>query len=116
MILRRLLEAQHAAAEAARPDRTVEVFFSAGRREARRSEAAEADRAFNKAWKAACKAVGLPNLIFHDLRRTGARNLIRAGVSENVAMRITGHKTNSVFKRSNDRPLSAKSFVNMTVQ
>lgn len=39
--------------------------------------------------------------IFHDLRRSAARNLIRSGVSRSVAMKITGHLTEAMFERYN---------------
>lgn len=47
-------------------------------------------------WRRACKAAGLEGRLFHDLRRSAARNMDREGVSRHVAMQITGHKTEAM--------------------
>src|SRR5439155_25108619 len=56
-------------------------------------------RTMRKAWNAACRAAGCPGRLLHDCRRTTVRNLERAGVSRSVAMKLTGHKTESVYRR-----------------
>jgi integrase len=58
-------------------------------------------QSFRKRWKKVCLQAGVPDLIFHDLRRSGVRNLRRLGVQESVVMKISGHKTRSVFERYN---------------
>jgi integrase len=52
-----------------------------------------------RSWQSACRAAGLEGKLLHDFRRTAVRNLIRAGVQQAIAMKITGHKTDSVFRR-----------------
>jgi integrase len=69
---------------------------------------------FKRAWASACiraghfRAVGtdatgrpikVATMLFHDFRRTSARNLIRGGIPETVAMKLTGHRTRRVFQR-----------------
>ena len=54
---------------------------------------------FRKAWATAYKFANVPGRLFHDLRRCAARNLLAAGVPQAVAMKITGHKTDSMFRR-----------------
>jgi integrase len=56
-------------------------------------------RDFRKSWSNLCTAAGVGGLLFHDLRRSAARNLRAAGVPEEIIMRIAGWKTSNVFKR-----------------
>jgi integrase len=54
-----------------------------------------------KAFKAACRKAGCPDRVIHDLRRTAARDMVRAGISEGEIMRLCGWKTRSMLDRYN---------------
>src|ERR1017187_5605494 len=65
-----------------------------------------------KSFQAACVELGLgvetgphvwqyKGLLLHDFRRSSVRNLIRSGVPRRIAMKISGHLTESTFERYN---------------
>jgi integrase len=54
---------------------------------------------FRRTWRTLAKKAEMPDLIFHDLRRSAVRNMVRAGISKHVAKRISGHQTDSIFDR-----------------
>lgn len=56
-------------------------------------------KSFRTGFEAARTAAGVPDLIFHDTRRTAIREMELAGIPRRRAMQITGHKTESVYKR-----------------
>jgi len=71
-------------------------------------------KTFRRSWLTACVKAGLGteirsadgklvkkigNRIPHDFRRTAVRNLERAGVSRSDAMKMVGHKTESIYRR-----------------
>ncbi len=50
-------------------------------------------------WNKGCEAVGLSGRIFHDLRRSAVRNMVHGGVPPSIAMKVSGHKTQSMLAR-----------------
>lgn len=90
-VLQALIEEQWRQHEALRKAGTIcrFVFHRHGKRV----------RGFRKAWANACQAAGFPGRIPHDLRRSAVRNMERRGLSRSVAMQLTGHKTEAVYRR-----------------
>jgi len=61
-------------------------------------------RYYRRSWIRACKRVGAIGAdgkpkVPHDLRRSAARRMERAGIPRSIAMRLIGHKTENVFQR-----------------
>ncbi|MCZ6750235.1 MAG: site-specific integrase [Acidobacteria bacterium] len=54
---------------------------------------------FRKSWDNACEAVGLPGRWLHDFRRSCVRRMEQNGVPRSWAMKLTGHKTESIYLR-----------------
>jgi integrase len=90
--LRAVLEAQRTATDALQRELGAVIPWVFHRR-------GRPIRDFRAAWRRACRAAGCPGRIPHDFRRTAVRNLERAGVSRSAAMKMTGHKTESVYRR-----------------
>jgi len=61
--------------------------------------AGEQIKDFRRKWETACKAAGVAGRLRHDLRRTAVRNMEQAGVPRSVAMKMTGHRTENVYRR-----------------
>jgi integrase len=54
---------------------------------------------FKDAWRTACTKAGVPDLTFHDLRRSAVRNMELNNVPRSVAMKVSGHRTESIYRR-----------------
>ena len=54
---------------------------------------------YRKRWVKACREAGVPDKIPHDMRRTAVRQFNRSGITDKVAMTLTGHKTRSIYDR-----------------
>lgn len=93
--LRAILEAQRAATQALERSlaRRIATVFP------RPDGAVIADGELRHAWEKARVSAGRPGALLHDFRRTAARNLSRAGVPRETAMRMIGHKTESMYRR-----------------
>jgi integrase len=56
-------------------------------------------KSFRRAFKSAAEKIGQLGLVPHDMRRSAVRNFRKAGLSESEGMMLSGHLTNSIYKR-----------------
>jgi integrase len=54
---------------------------------------------FRKSWATACDVAKAPGKLFHDLRRSVVRDMVRAGIAPTIARGISGHRSDAVFER-----------------
>jgi integrase len=52
-----------------------------------------------KAWNRTCAAIGMPGRTPHDLRRSGVKHYIDAGVDPHTVMLWSGHRTEAMLRR-----------------
>jgi integrase len=99
--LRKLLKRRHAAHDRLKKTGQIEpwVFWRMVAEGRRGPKKPQPIARFEKSWRAACQAAGCPGRIPHDLRRSAVRNFVRRGITEHTAMKLSGHKTASIFRR-----------------
>ena len=54
---------------------------------------------FFKSWRTATREAGCPGRLFHSTRRFAATSMLDAGLAPELAMALTGHKTQSMLRR-----------------
>lgn len=58
-------------------------------------------KSLRKGWVGACRRAGVDGRVFHDMRRSFCRNAIRAGIDRDTVMKLSGHRSDAVFRRYN---------------
>jgi integrase len=53
---------------------------------------------FRGSWDSACDKAKIGKRLIHDMRRSAVRNMVESGVSEKVAMELSGHLTRTIFE------------------
>ena len=79
---------------------------------------AKSIKRFDRAFNTACADAKLAGIVPHDMRRSAIRNFTKAGLGESEGMSISGHRTNSTYKRYNiiDEELQRRSLERVDAQ